>query len=1785
MTEPGQESLVRERASALFGFLRSVCLVKSQTIYDLSSYERVFWLSDIPEKVGCYSIARHIGEEVQDGDTWIHLKKPKLKSYPKPDSELALWLNPVQLSNSSIEVPDLKVQITVAIPKEPEKKDRQNDEDSEQSEIEIRTLEDYPHIKSLYQTYIEEEWWPWKEYDEQIRPAQHAYEALFFLYQRQQSTGERFEIVLGLGLVQWKTRKSKKTQEGAEVDEESKSKQGQNFRHIVSCKVAVKFDSRNGSLTVGPETDGSGLQFEEEFVPPERRPELEVMENLNRQLDDAGYDIWQGPAVRSAIEQWTNEVSGSSTYSSSIEKPKRDIREEPRVSFSPALILRTRTNRALISMFDQILAELKGSSAIPPAVTRFLTVGNEGIGEQVDQRADGDERTSDQLASGSSGEIYFPLESNLEQRKIVESLDNSDGVLVQGPPGTGKSHTIVNLICHLIATGQRVLVTSQKPRALQVLRDFIKDKVPTVSPLAVIQLGADGASMEAMEQSVLGITGRQNQWDRDSSIQQIQELETSLDKARRERAKILHRLSELREGETYAYENVFGCYTGTRSDIAKETKSEVERFSWLVDEPAQHDSDDTREVKIPCGVSEASELLGLLRNSELGKIDPLTEDPIDVESLPTVPALSVLFSKETEQLKIVEHHGSGLTHPIYPKLSGLNNEDLVTLSGKLEKLKSGFEDIATHILPWTNECVIEILADKDRHWKTLLKLTKQEIDHADGLLSKIGNTRVSGLDNDKENLTVFADTEKLIEYLESGKKIRGLFRSRMVKDTEYIHQHVRCDGQNPDNIETLKKFKGWIGVQIHLSELEVRWKSLGTAQSQSPDLQLDEYRDFCEPLEQSLELLELKRAIQSDCKANDLPEPNWHENQSIVGLCVACAAAIAAHNLEDIRNAIGEISRNLDDRTVRGAGSHKNRLRKSVLDRSIDSWVEVWEDIEAENKKRVQQLRRSELFLMLEASMPLLAKSLYESSADDNWDYRLTELQRASNHKCAIRWLVKTSEPGSEILLRQKLDDSDVSEREALGELASLKAWQCCFERMTDEERQNLIAWSKATRRIGKGQGKYTQRHRETAKKHMEGCRNAVPAWVLPIYRVAEFMQPGKDLFDVVIVDEASQSGLDALFLTYIARKVVVVGDDKQISPVPFANQEEVDQLRRQYIKDIPHSEEYNVTASLFDMTDIRYKGRIRLREHFRCMPEIIQFSNSLCYAGEPLIPLRQYGVDRLEPVVEVVFISDGYIKESSTKSTSNRVNPPEAEAIAQKIASLCDDPKYEGKTFGVISLQGSSQAQVIERELMEILDSKHIEERRITCGDAYSFQGDERDVMFLSMVAALDPNKRIGPLTREADQQRFNVAASRAKDQLFLFHSVNLIDLNPNCMRHKLLTYCKSPTVEQTEIKGMSISEIRVRAKDFDRQIEKPPKPFDSWFEVDVFLDIANRGYRVIPQYSVAGKRIDLLVEGMKGRLAVECDGDAWHGMDEYEDDLERQRKLERVGLSFFRIRGSSYYFDKEGSLQKLWKTLDEHGIFPGGMEGRDIPVKESIVEKIMNVSTPTASTIEKGSVDDKQSAAQMPAPPAIEFLTESQVKQQQPDQVDEVEEGLVKSKSRGLRYIACNPREAIDDTDLIDPNKFFEWSYNKVLLLMVEYVVNKEGPIFEDLLAIRIARAHSFQKTGSRIKERISKLIRKRYSTTIDPLTGSISYWPETIRPNEWNRFRLPEGEDDIRPVDKIPLVELAVVVRRVISEDVDDPPKRIADLMEIKRLRQSARTHLQKAFDVVSSGGDLF
>lgn len=109
-----------------------------------------------------------------------------------------------------------------------------------------------------------------------------------------------------------------------------------------------------------------------------------------------------------------------------------------------------------------------------------------------------------------------------------------------------------------------------------------------------------------------------------------------------------------------------------------------------------------------------------------------------------------------------------------------------------------------------------------------------------------------------------------------------------------------------------------------------------------------------------------------------------------------------------------------------------------------------------------------------------------------------------------------------------------------------------------------------------------------------------------------------------------------------------------------------------------------------------------------------------------------------------------------------------------------------------------------------------------------------------------------------------------------------------------------------------------------------------ESGFERDVHTHLTRAGYRVIPQVKSGAYRIDMAVEGAGDtRLAVECDGDEYHGPDRWQQDMNRQRVLERAGWTFWRCFASTWTLRKEEVFGELVERLGAMGIEPLGGAG----------------------------------------------------------------------------------------------------------------------------------------------------------------------------------------------------------------------------------------------------------
>jgi very-short-patch-repair endonuclease len=1498
------EAAGRRSAIAIFRYLRDLTLLRTVPVRDLRVYERCFWLESLRGRDGCSarcfridSSESGVQSEANDEDAWFTVKKLPEPQLPPIPADVKPWVAPD--SGNAVDSPPRLLDRIPRARSQPDTdrtavaqgEQRGSETSGTTLEAHHELLEQHPEVVSALDDYMNAQWKPWAEKHAAWTAFQEkVYAPLFVINRDLKRLGEEFELVLGVGCLTWKTPGHQQVR-----------------RHLISAQVTLEFDPARGMFTLRPASDGARLALEVDMLDPSEQPSVPQREVVEADLLDAGDDPWDFEAIDRALRGFTQAVKEDGTYDPAAYEP-RSMESVPQTAFAPALLLRRRTSKGLLVAFESVIKQMQEGEAIPAGVKRLTKAASNEAGAGEPKRVPGTSSLPE------SNRVYFPLPANEDQRQIVERLDGRHGVLVQGPPGTGKSHTIANLICHLLATGQRVLITAQTPRALQVLRD----KLPSaIRPLCLSVLGNDKAAQDNVEDSVRNITDRADSWNPYAAEEEIRKADNELDRLAQRETTLEREVRTFREAEIHKHTIAQGAYSGTAQAIAQQVRREELRFAWFTDAaepdtPAPVDTDALRayQENLACVPPE--------REAEVRRCRPVRGSDIPADEI--LARLVQSWHALRDRIRPIADGED--------PLQSLPLDELRAASSALRVLQSAIHQVPTAATPWTAVALADILKGVCTGWEHLNAQTVAAIAAVHSTATAL-ETKDIRLPSGRRSDVLLADVTDLLGHFQRGGGLGFLFfRAKVVQRTIYLCQEVTVDGRPCDHAAALATVKDYLECSAAIGRVWALWDGKAAPTTRTSGRQVEELRELSGLLSRVLAVRPLADAAASALAKLHLADlPALYDRRAVDEFSARCERVI-------VRREFDAVSSQLDAMVIalRAMAGTPNahpvcaRLADALEQRNERGVAAALADIASLEADAARLAERTRLGERISGVLPELARSIAATYTDPAWKTRIADFKAAWCWAQADAWLAKYTDPKNAAAVETELRDVKDRIRRWLEQASAARAWHSCLTAMTPAHQQHLAAWRQAVKKGGKWTGKHAGHWRRVAQEELEKCRDAIPAWVMPLYRVFESVTPAPEIFDVVIVDEASQCGPESLLLFYLGKRIIVVGDDKQISPSNIGiDKDQAKSLLAQHLEGIDLAETFDVDSSLFDHGQVRLGKRVTLHEHFRCMPEIIRFSNDLCYKGA-LVPLRQYPPKRLAPFV-ARRVLDGK-REGGPSSAKNRA---EAEAIVDAIAACCADPMYKDKTMGVISLLGEHQAKLIEGLLLKRIGAEEIERRRIVCGDAYSFQGDERHIIFLSLVVAVkaDESRGFAALTKLSDMQRFNVSASRAQDQLWLFHSIMPEDVaNHECMRHKLLTYFYDPARHAASSIGVNLDDLRRQASNPDRP-ELAPAPFDSWFEVDVYLRIADRGYRVLPQYKAGRKRIDLVVEG-RSRLAIECDGDRFHTDENFDEDMARQRQLERANWRFWRVRGSTFYRDPEAALAPLWECLREHGIEP---------------------------------------------------------------------------------------------------------------------------------------------------------------------------------------------------------------------------------------------------------------
>jgi very-short-patch-repair endonuclease len=1731
--------LSESKAVRLARYLKEFVGLRSTTVYDVGKYDSALWFGEMPQEPQCQSPAWN--DEFTAGDPWLTVHKQQLPKPPAPPEIVLGWIDEQALKRVASEIPSLRP--TRLMPDV----DAEVGEGEDPPLAETR-LEDHPEVVRAYENF-RPLWEAWSKEYQRCSRIQSVYAELFRLHTQLQKQGEIVELVLGLGLLVWPRVGGKLVSVR---------------RHVVTARVDLHFDPATGIMQLDGAAEGAQLRIEDDMLDAEVRPDRRHYASVGEQLSAIGDDVWDRASIFTALKSWASALHPDSEWSTDL-KPPTGGGEKPAVIFAPALILRKRAQVGMVRIYDALIERMsENSEGVPPGWSGLIDDADDHeVGEPPGLPGE-----SPRHVSLDTQEIYFPLPANREQRRIVQAISERRGVLVQGPPGTGKSHTIANLVCHLLAAGKRVLITAETGRALKVL----KEKLPEdIQPLCVSLLGQGGDAFSELNASVQGITTRFAAWSPGAHDDRIAEIDRELDASRRSLAKIDTELRSFREEETYR--QTLGAYTGSASAIAQRVAIERARFGWL---------QLTREAadNAPVTRADMAGWLSVRRRYDEDVIASSALRIVGTERLPSPEDFGGAVTSEREAKEALERLCVLRGHRAYKPIVALDRAERARLAEALQELSERRKRLLRVSHEWLRSALVGALGGRQARWQALLDESHELLRAADQLVERVAMSSVS-IPEGRDPKTVRGDAAAVIAHLDSGGRWSsfGLLTPRAVRERLYLRDEVRVDGQPADTVERLQVVCHHLDLAFSFEGMELAWSDYGGLPGGTqPRMRLAEIKEHVgslgDALGYAMQCLDLGRRLSAVSPA--IPEPDWIDDQAEEWLELIEASAFEERHQVAVAQTTGCLRQLMEVADLHDAQPVVRTLIRAVESRDVRAYSEAHEQVRLIEQTRRDQKFRGAVEAELQTKVPGLTDVVVLTLSDAAWDGRFKEWEDAWRWAVADNWLRKRDDVGYRDQLWQRRRDTDVGIRDLLAESAALRAWSHFFNRLSHPEAAALKSWREAVRAMGKATGRSArlERLRREARQYMDQCRDAIPVWIMPRYLVAEMIDPKPGRYDLVIVDEASQLGIESLFLFYVSKKMVVVGDDQQISPYGVGiSDEAIADLQHHYLDGVPHRHALSAQSSLYANAKIRFGQNIVLREHFRCMPEIIQFSNDLCYAnnGTPLDPLRAYPANRLRPLV-VRHLPEGY----RTGTSQNALNEPEAEALVAQVIGCINDPRYVGRTMGVISLQGEAQAKLIENKLLERLEPEIIEERRLICGDAYAFQGDERDVIFLSMVAA--PGEiRIGALSNESARQRFNVAASRARDQLWLFHSATLDVLSPSCMRHRLLSYMLNPGRQTTE----------------DRTHR-----FDSQFERDVFEVVSGKGFHVRTQVCVGDPtnhryRIDLVVEGMQGRLAVECDGDEWHGPERYEQDMARQRDLERAGWQFVRIRGGNFYRDRVKATAALWDELEELGIKPGGIDEAAAepppPADSRTIDREVDEEIPVEPARTQGrDMSDEESSAG----------TRDEVVRQEPKGADAAD----------TWGASASPEDQVSREDavreLVEPADAIVRASNRLLADYVCYpgmagphprsvsasvvgdglcrIIEAEGPMLAKRAYDIYLRGCGIRRLGGELKTAMNKALAaaiQQGRVVSENEAGKTGLIFSTVRskgsPPVKLRCRGP------RTFEEIPPGELRAAGRRLsetlrLESGSDEHLRAILELFDLKRLTTQVGTRLLETLD---------
>jgi len=401
----------------------------------------------------------------------------------------------------------------------------------------------------------------------------------------------------------------------------------------------------------------------------------------------------------------------------------------------------------------------------------------------------------------------------------------------------------------------------------------------------------------------------------------------------------------------------------------------------------------------------------------------------------------------------------------------------------------------------------------------------------------------------------------------------------------------------------------------------------------------------------------------------------------------------------------------------------------------------------------------------------------------------------------------------------------------------------------------------------------------------------AFPIWMTNLSDVKELLPFKKELFDVVIIDEATQCDIaSCLPLIQRAKRVVFAGDPNQLRHVSFLSKGIQSIFRDKY--NIQHLDDSMLNYRDNSMLDLVMSALqsgdqvAMLDEHFRSLSPIISFSNQQFYDGE--LKIMTARPDEKEQGL--------YFIQCNGKRNKDGSNIEEAEQILVNVRALLSEEQDLTQelctSLGILS-PFRAQVDLLAKLLLERFTIVEIEKHNIRVGTAYSFQGEERDVMHLSF--AVDPESHHSAFVHINKEDVFNVSITRARKRQYIYLSVSKNDLKGGSLLRSYLT----PSILENSKKAENQTT-------HDKFLKEVVASLQSW-KINTYW----------AAFSIAGMKVDLLLKLNNRYVGIDLVGYPGEFADIF--GIDRYRVLNRAGVVVFPLPYSDWHFEIDHTKRAL--------------------------------------------------------------------------------------------------------------------------------------------------------------------------------------------------------------------------------------------------------------------------